>query len=252
MGRIDGKVAIVTGGALGMGKATSLLFAREGAKVVVTDIKEKEGKAVVEAIKQAGGEAIFLKHDVTKENEWKAVVDKAIGEFGQVDVLVNNAGILLLKGCRDTSVEELDLVLNINVKGVFLGCKHVLPAMQKAGSGSIINISSIYGLIGAPGGVAAAYQASKGAVRILTKSVAAEYAPHNIRVNSIHPGYIETPMTSDITESPEMKTAVMGPTILGRTGRPEEVANGTLFLASDDASYVNGAEFVIDGGYTAM
>ncbi len=252
MGRMEGKVALVTGGALGMGKAHSQLLAKEGAKVVVTDVKEKEGKAVVEGIKQAGGEATFLKHDVSKESEWKAVVDKAIGEFGKVDVLVNNAGILVLKNCKDTSVDEFDRVMNINVKGVFLGCKHILPAMQKAGGGSIVNISSIYGLIGAPGGVALAYQASKGAVRILTKSVAAEYAAYDIRANSIHPGLIATPMTSDITESAELNEMVLGPTILGRAGKPEEVANAILFLASDESSYVNGAEIVVDGGYTTM
>ncbi|MEW5703538.1 MAG: glucose 1-dehydrogenase [Pseudomonadota bacterium] len=250
MGRMEGKVALVTGGAMGMGKAHSRLLAQEGAKVVVTDLAEKEGRAVVEGIKQAGGEAIFLPHDVANEGAWKAVVDKAIGEYGKVDALVNNAGILTYKPIQDTSVEEFDRVLAINLRGVFLGCKHILPAMKKAGGGSIVNISSIYGLVGAPN--AAAYQASKGGVRLITKSVAVEYASHRIRANSVHPGLIETPMTAGINDDPDLKKQVLGPTILGRAGEPEEVANAVLFLASDESSYVNGAEIVVDGGYTAM
>ena len=248
MGRVEGKVALVTGAAMGMGKAHAQVLAREGAKVVVTDIAQKEGRAVVEAIKQEGGEAIFLPLDVTSEGEWKAVVDKAIGEYGKVDVLVNNAGILIYKSIQDTSADEFDSVLAVNLRGVFLGCKAILPAMKKAGGGSIINISSMYGMIGVAN--ASAYQASKGGVRLITKSVAVEYADHNIRSNSVHPGLIETPMTAAISDDPELEKHILGPTILKRAGKAEEVAKVVLFLASDESSYVDGAEFVVDGGYT--
>ena len=249
MGRVEGKVALVTGGAMGMSKADAQVLASEGAKVVVTDIADKEGKAVVEAIKQEGGEAIFLPLDVTSEGEWQAVADKAIGEYGKVDVLVNNAGILIYKPIQETSAYEFDRTLAVNLRGVFLGCKAILPAMKKAGAGSIINISSMYGMIGVAN--AAAYQASKGGVRLITKSVAVEYAAHNIRSNSVHPGLIETPMTAAISDDLELEKHILGPTILGRAGKPEEVANVVLFLASDESSYVDGTEFVVDGGYTA-
>lgn len=250
MGRMKDKVVVITGGALGMGKAHSVLFAREGAQVVLTDINEAAGQATADEISQGGGKAVFFRHDVANAGDWQQIVAQCITRFGRIDVLVNNAGILLLKMLEDTADDEWDHIFNINAKGTFFGCKYILPGMQKAGGGSIINISSIYGLIGAPG--AAAYEASKGAVRLLTKAAAVDFAKFNIRVNSIHPGVIVTEMTRDLLKSPEVTHALLGTTILGRPGQPEEVSAAVLFLASDDASFMTGSEMVVDGGYTTQ
>ncbi|PNR97086.1 SDR family NAD(P)-dependent oxidoreductase [Petrotoga sp. 9PWA.NaAc.5.4] len=249
-GRLEGKVAIVTGAARGMGKAEAELFAKEGAKVVVADILEEEAKQVAENIKKNGKEAIAVKLDVSKAEEWKKLVDMVVEKWGKVDVLVNNAGILSMAGVEQLTEEEWDKVMNINAKSQFLGIKYVLPAMKKAGKGSIINISSIYGIIGS--GAAAAYHASKGASRLLTKTVAAELAKYNIRVNSIHPGVIRTPMTDDLLKDPNNAKGLLGTTVLGRPAEAIEVANGALFLASDESSFMTGSELVIDGGYTAL
>lgn len=250
MARVSGKVALVTGGALGMGRAHSLLLAKEGAKLIVTDINDAAGKATVADIVKAGGEAVFFHHNVASADDWKKVVASAIDRFGKIDILVNNAGILILKPLEDTEDEDWDRIFDINAKGVFFGCKYVLPAMKKAGGGSIVNISSIYGIIGAPS--AAAYEASKGAVRLLTKAAAVDLAKFNIRVNSIHPGVIATEMTKDLLVSPEITKALLGTTILGRPARPEEVSTAVLFLASDEASFMTGSEMVVDGGYTTQ
>jgi len=250
MGRLNGKVALITGSALGMGREHAKLFASEGAKIVVTDINEQAGLENVETITRAGGEAIFIQHDVASEDDWKRVVDKAVEAYSKVDILVNNAGILLSKSLEDTSVEEWDLVMNINLKGVFLGCRAIIPAMKIAGGGSIVNISSIYGIVGAPD--CAAYEASKGGVRLLTKSAAVDLIKHNIRVNSIHPGGVETPMVTQLR--PEGSEAIESPSSnvpLGRIGQPEDIAKLALFLASDDSAYSSGGEFIIDGGMTA-
>lgn len=250
MARVSGKVALVTGGALGMGRAHSLLLAKEGAKVIVTDINDAAGKVTVDDITKAGGEAVFFHHNVASAAEWKKVVASAIDRFGKIDIVVNNAGILILKPLEETEDEDWDRIFDINAKGVFFGCKYVLPAMKKAGGGSIVNISSIYGIIGAPS--AAAYEASKGAVRLLTKAAAVDLAKFNIRVNSVHPGVIATEMTKDLLVSPEITKALLGTTILGRPARPEEVSTAVLFLASDEASFMTGSEMVVDGGYTAQ
>jgi cyclopentanol dehydrogenase len=250
MAKLQDKVAIITGGALGMGRAHGFAFAREGAFVVLTDINEAAGEETVAAIAREGGKALFLRHDVASAADWQQVVAQCLGRFGKVDVLVNNAGILLFKTLEDTADDEWDRIHGVNARGVFLGCKYVLPGMRKAGGGSIVNISSIYGLIGAPS--AAAYEASKGAVRLLTKAAAVDYAKYNIRVNSIHPGVIATEMTRDILQSAEATRAALGTTILARPGRPEEVSAAVLFLASDDSSYMTGSEMVVDGGYTAQ
>jgi len=250
MGRVDGKVAIVTGGAVGMGESHCLLLAREGAKVVVTDIDGAGGAATAHQIRDDGGDAIFVQHDVASEDQWQNVIDEAVATYGKVDILVNNAGIVVFKPNDETSVEEWDRIMDVNSTGVFLGCKLIVPAMQKAGGGSIVNISSIYGIIGAPN--AAAYQASKGAVRMLTKSCAVDYAEYNIRVNSIHPGVVMTPLLASVTNDPETLKQLLGTTIANRTADPIELAYPMLLLASDESSYMTGAELVVDGGYTAV
>lgn len=251
MARLEGKVAIVTGGGTGIGKKTALFFAREGAKVVVTDINLDSAAQTAAEIEEAGGAALAIGHDVSKEEQWQNVVAQAIEQFSQVDILFNNAGIYIIKPLADTTLEEWNRLMSINVTGVFLGMKHVMPVMAKRKTGSVINASSIAGLIGAPGHVL--YGASKGAVRIMTKDAAIEYAAHGVRVNSIHPGYIETGMVTYATEATKHSKAELAQAVpTGRLGRAEDVANMVLFLASDESSHVTGAEFVIDGGGTAQ
>lgn len=249
-GRVEGKIAFITGGGSGMGREHALLMAEEGASIIVSDVNEAGGRETVSMINGKGGQGLYINFDVASEAAWEAAVKQAIATFGRVDILVNNAGILTLKAIQDTTAAELDRMLDVNVKGVFYGCKHILPAMQKAGGGSIINISSIYGIIGASS--AAAYQAAKGAVRILTKSVAVDYAQFNIRCNSIHPGVIRTAMTKDLLSSDASTQAILGSTILRRPAEPREVAYPVLFLASSESSYMTGSEVVVDGGYTTM
>ncbi|MGD9864797.1 MAG: SDR family NAD(P)-dependent oxidoreductase [Pseudodonghicola sp.] len=249
MGRVSGKVAIVTGGAMGMGKAHSETLAAEGATVFVTDIDETAGNAVVEGIRASGGKAEFIKHDAASEADWNTVAATVKEKAGRLDVLVNNAGILILKPAHETEPDEWDKVFNVNVKGVYLGIRACVPLMKDSGGGSIVNISSIYGIVGAP--MAGAYIASKGAVRLMTKSCAVDLIEHGIRVNSIHPGVIDTPMTKDLLHSDaETRAAIMGATLFDRPCKPEEVSQAVLFLASDDASFVHGSELVVDGGYT--
>jgi len=250
MKRLENKVAIVTGAARGMGREEVRLFAREGAKVVVADIIENEAEEVAKEIINNGGEAMHFKLDVSKAENWKKMVEEISKKWGKIDVLVNNAGILSMTGIEDTSEEEWDKVMSINAKSNFLGIKYVLPVMKQSPKGSIINISSIYGLIGS--GAAVAYHASKGAVRLLTKTVAAELAKYNIRVNSIHPGVIRTSMTDELLKDPANAKGLLGTTVLGRPAEPIEVANGALFLASDESSFMTGSELVIDGGYTTL
>lgn len=249
MGRLNDKVAIITGAGMGMGEAEAILFAKEGAKVIVTDINEKAGIETVQKIEKEGFSAEFKKLDVSKEEDWQQVTQEVVKKYGQIDVLVNNAGIILCNALENTTEDEWDKVFQVNAKGVFFGCKHVVPGMVKAGGGSIINISSIYGIVGAPS--YAAYESSKGAVREITKSAAADFAKYKIRVNSVHPGLIDTPMTRDIINDPEKTKRILSTTILERAGRSEEVAYPVLMLASDESSYMTGAEIVIDGGYIA-
>lgn len=249
MGRVQDKVCLVTGAASGMGREHALLLAEQGARIILTDLNVSAGQAVADEIKGAGGEAIFIKHDAASEQDWQQVVDTALQHYGKIDVLVNNAGVLILKSIQETTTKDWDFVQSINTRGVFYGVKYVLPAMQRAGGGSIINISSIYGLVGASS--ASAYQASKGAVRLLTKSAAIEYAEHNIRVNSVHPGVIATDMTKDIMVDEASTNALLGSAIIRRPAQPKEISWGVLFLASDESSYMTGSELVIDGGYTA-
>ena len=251
MGRLDGKVAIISGGARGQGAAEAKLFAREGAKVVFGDLLDEEGQKVEAEIRELGGEAIYVHLDVTREDDWQSVVDTAINRYGRLDVLVNNAGILIRKGIEDTTGEDWDRIMAVNAKGTFFGIKSAIPALRQAGGGSIINISSTAGLVASPSG-SGSYTATKGAVRLLTKSTAIQYAREGIRCNSVHPGPIDTEMIQDTLTDPAMLAERMERLPLGRVGTAEEIAYGVLYLASDESSFVTGSELVIDGGTTAQ
>jgi NAD(P)-dependent dehydrogenase (short-subunit alcohol dehydrogenase family) len=250
MDRLKGKVALISGGARGQGAAEARLFAGEGARVVIGDVLDDLCKKTADEINsKSGGKAVVALHlDVTRAADWRAAVDACMREFGGLDVLVNNAGIANTKGIEETSEEEWDSIVNINQKGVWLGMKAAVPAMRRRGGGSIINISSIYGIIGSPG--SAAYHGTKGAVRLLTKAAAVQYAPDKIRVNSVHPGVILTPMVDVVPRSELQPLINMAP--MKRGAQPEEVGWCVVFLASDEASFVTGAELVVDGGYTAV
>jgi cyclopentanol dehydrogenase len=249
--RLENKVSLISGGARGMGAAEAILFASEGAKVVIGDVLEDEGRQTEAQINESGGECLFVRLDVASESNWQDVIATTVSRFGKLDILVNNAGIFPMGTVEDTSEELWDRVMAINAKGVFLGTKHAIPEMRKAGGGSIINISSIAGLIGSRG--AAAYGASKGAVRISTKSTAIQYAADGIRANSVHPGIIETPMSiPTILTTEEQRETQINRTPLGRIGTADDVASGVLFLASDESSFMTGSELVIDGGLTAQ
>ena len=247
--RLEGKVALISGAARGMGAEEARIFAREGAKVVIGDISQEEGKAVEAQIAEAGGQALFVTLDVTQEEDWANAVDQAVTRFGKLDVLVNNAGISSRAFTDDIGIDAWDKIMEVNSKGVFLGTRAAIPKMLEAGGGSIINISSIMGLVGSAGGHPA-YNASKGAVRIFTKAIAVRHGKDNIRVNSVHPGFMP-PMASGIAYDQDQRRQSLEQTPMGRAGRVEEVANAVLFLASDEASYITGAELAVDGGYTA-
>ena len=255
MARVKGKVAIVTGGSLGIGKSTSELLAREGARVAVTDVRNEEGEAVAEQIRQAGGDARYWHLDVSDEDQVQQVTKKVRDAFGSLDVLVNNAGIAGPdKPTHELTLEEWEHVIRINVTGVFLCTKHAIPYMRETGGGSIINLSSIYGLISAPD--LPPYHASKGAVRLMSKTDALLYAKEGIRVNSVHPGFIWTPLVEELAEHSEEgpeafrgNLAALHP--IGHPGEPADIAWGIVYLASDEAKFVTGSELVIDGGYTA-
>ena len=249
--RLRGKVALVSGGASGMGQSEAIIFAREGARVVVGDILEVEGRQVVDKIIAAGGQARFVKLDVTREADWQDAIKATLAAFGRLDVLVNNAGI---SGTFDPdllSTAAWDTVMGVNAKGVFLGMKYAIPVMREAGGGAIVNISSISGFVGQPM-VHMAYNASKGAVRIMTKSAAVHYAADGIRVNSVHPGFMPAMRTSKMSADPEWRAKMLSAVPMKREGRVEEVAYAVLFLASEEASYITGTEVVVDGGYLAV
>ncbi|CAH1201926.1 Cyclopentanol dehydrogenase [Paenibacillus plantiphilus] len=249
MAMLVDKVAIVTGAGSGMGREEALLLAREGAKVVATDINEAAVQAVVKEIEEAGGEAAAFPHNVASEDEWVKAVDGAIQKYGKVDVLVNNAGISHAAGLLETTMEQWNKVIHINLTSVFLGMKHVIPHMQTGKGGSIINISSIAGLTGSSG--AGAYTASKGGVRMLSKAAAVDFGKDNIRVNSVHPGFIETPMSAGFVNDDRMLKWFLSQTALPRVGQAFEVAAAVLFLASDASAYITGVELPVDGGVTA-
>jgi NAD(P)-dependent dehydrogenase (short-subunit alcohol dehydrogenase family) len=249
--RLAGKVAVVTGGASGMGQSEAVIFAREGARVVVADLLQREGQQTVDTIKTGGGQARFVKLDVTSEVEWQAAVETTVGAFGTIDVLVNNAGISGTFDPDMLSTTAWDNLMNVNAKGVFLGMRSVIPVMQKAGRGAIVNISSISGFVGQTG-VHMGYNASKGAVRIMTKTAAVQFAKDGIRVNSVHPGFLPPMRTSKTSADPEWRAKMLKAVPMKREGRVEEVAHAVLFLASDEASYITGTEIVVDGGYLAV
>jgi NAD(P)-dependent dehydrogenase (short-subunit alcohol dehydrogenase family) len=245
--RLAGKVALITGGAHGMGAAEARLFAQEGAKVVIGDVLHREGGLVAAGI---GEPARFARLDVTREADWIAAVAATLAAFGKLDILVNNAGI---SGSDPDLMSTMawDRLMDVNAKGVFLGMKHALPAMRRAGGGAIVNISSISGFVGQQV-VHMGYNASKGAVRLMTKSAAVQYAADGIRVNSVHPGLLPPMLTSKATADPGVRAALLKGVPMGREGRVEEVAYAVLFLASDEASYVTGTELVVDGGFLAV
>lgn len=258
MGRLDGKVALVTGGAMGIGRACAEHLAREGAKVAVTDIADEAGEQVVAEIESNGGEAIYIHHDVTSEAAWQSVLPQVIDRFSRLDVLVNNAGIALARPITEMTLEEFQQQNAVNLDGVFLGLKHSIPVIAQTGSGSIINLSSVAGLKAAPG--LSAYAMTKGGVRLLSKSVAKECANAGleIRVNSVHPGIIETAIwekmglpgaEGDNRGIPvaAAESAVPG----GKLGKPTDIANAVVFLASDESRYVNGSELVVDHAFSS-
>lgn len=249
--RLAGKVAIITGAASGMGAATARRFAREGCTVVIADMLEAEGKKVAQEIVTANGAASFLRLDVTQEENWRQVVADTVAAHGKLDILVNNAGI---SGSAVTDTLETpmwDRLMEINGRGTFLGIKFAVPEMQKNGGGSIVNLSSISGVVGQKR-IHIGYNASKGAVRTLTKSVAVQYGADNIRCNSVHPGLMPPMRTSGATADPAFRGKMLEAVPLGRSGESDEVANAILFLASDEASYITGAELAVDGGYLAL
>ena len=251
MGRLENKVALISGGSRGMGAAESEIFAAEGAHVVIADILEDEGRKTASKIAETGARCLFTNLDVLKASDWESAISTVTSAFGKLDILVNNAGVTSRMMLLETSEPEWDRVMDINTKGTFLGIKTAIPAMKYSGGGSIVNISSQMGLVGADY-ISPQYQASKGAVRILTKSVAIQYASDNIRCNSIHPAPIETDMTADIRDDADSFQDMLRRIPMGRYGKPEEVAYAVLYLASDESSFVTGSEVVVDGGWTAQ
>jgi len=252
MGKLDGKVALISGGARGQGAAEAETFAREGAKVVFGDVRDAEGQKVEASIRAHGGEAVYLHLDVTNEADWKSAVQTATTRFGKLDVLINNAAIVIPRvAIEERTVEEWDRVMAVNARGVFLGTKHAIPAMRRAGGGSIVNISSVAG-IGQSLHQEPAYAASKGAIRIFTKVTASQHAKDRIRCNSVHPGPVDTDMLHSAMPDPDVLKKRLERVPLGRMGTVPEIVTAVLYLASDDSAYMTGSELVIDGGALAQ
>jgi len=250
--RLDGKIALITGAGNGMGRAASVLFGTEGARVVVADAVEDGGNETVEAVRAAGGEAAFVKVDVSEDAQVRAMVDFAVSTYDGVHILYNNAGILPADdgGVTETPEPTWDRVMDVNLKGVWLGCKHGIPAMLASGGGSIVNVSSVVALMGAAT-AQIAYTSSKGGVLAMTREIAVEYARQGIRANSLCPGPLEGPLIAELLRDPDQRARRMVHIPMGRLGRAEELARAALFLASDDSSFMTGAALVVDGGITA-
>ncbi len=249
-GRVAGKVALVTGASLGIGHACALRLAQEGAAVALTDVRDEEGQELAHEIRKSGGKASYWNLDVRDEQSVAAVVSAVKDEFGPITVLVNNAGIGgTSKPTHEILAEEWDALMAVNVRGAFFMSKHVIPQMLEAQTGSIINMSSIYGLVGAAD--APPYHASKGALRLMSKTDAMLYAKQGIRVNSVHPGFIETPLIADMTADQAVHDALVALHPIGHLGEADDIAWGVVYLASDESKFVTGSELVIDGGYTA-
>ena len=255
--RLEGKVALITGAAaaiegelMGFGGQAAHIFLREGAKVVLSDIRDELGERAVKIMRDEGKDARYFHLDVTQEAEWKRAIAYTVEEFGKLDILLNNAGVGHPMKVEDMPEEIWDRELDIHAKGVFLGTKHAIPAMRAAGGGSIVNTSSVMGIVGSP--TTPAYSAAKGAIRIFTKSAALQYAHEGIRINSVHPGYADTPLTEGRFHDAEFRAELLRKTPIGRLGVAEDIANGMLYLASDESSFVTGSELVIDGGMTAI
>jgi 3(or 17)beta-hydroxysteroid dehydrogenase len=246
--RLAGKVALITGAASGMGQSEAIIFAKEGAKVVVADVLEAEGRRVADSL---GGAGRFVHLDVTSEPAWQKTIEATRKDFGKLDVLVNNAGISGTFDPDTLSTSAWDRLMDVNAKGVFLGMKHAIPVMEQVGGGAIVNISSVSGFVGQKG-IHMAYNASKGAVRLMTKSAAVQYARSGIRVNSVHPGVLPAMRSSKATADPAFREKMLAGVPMRREGRVEEVAYAVLFLASDEASYITGTELVVDGGWLAV
>ena len=246
--RLHDKVALITGGASGMGQSEAVLFAKEGAKVVVADVLETEGQKVADSL---GGAGRFVRLDVTSEAAWQQAIAAAVSAFGKLDVLINNAGISGTFDADTLSTSAWDRLMDVNAKGTFLGMKHAIPVMEKIGGGAIVNISSVSGFVG-QNGIHMTYNASKGAVRLMTKSAAVQYARSGIRVNSVHPGVLPAMRSSKATADPAFRQKMLAGVPMRREGRVEEVAYAVLFLASDEASYITGTELVVDGGWLAV
>ena len=255
--RVDGKVALITGAAAGvegrlkgLGGTAAHLLAREGAKVVLTDVNDELGEETAAQIRASGGQATYLHLDVTDEAAWQHVIAQSVDLYGRLDVLVHSAGVTFRTTVEETSEELWDAQMDTHAKGAFFGTKHAIPEMRKVGGGSIVLISSLAGLVG--GASSTGYHAAKGAMRIFAKTAAVQYARESIRVNSIHPGFVLTPMFEPLIHDPAQVEARLAKVPMGRLGRPEEIANVILFLASDESSFITGAEMVVDGGYTAL
>jgi NAD(P)-dependent dehydrogenase (short-subunit alcohol dehydrogenase family) len=249
MNRLKNKVAIITGAAGGMGASEAKLFAREGASVMATDMQEKKLRTWVEEAKKQGLKIEYMKHDVTSESEWEQVINKTLSLYGHIDILVNNAGVFPgFSECEDTTTATWNKIIAINLTGPFLGCRACVPHLRNAGGGSIVNIASIAGLVGGNG---PAYTASKGGLRLLTKDLAVTLAKYKIRVNSICPGGVLTPMTEGLLASPEMAETIKNLSPQGRVADPIEIAWGVLYLASDESTFTTGADLTIDGGAVA-
>lgn len=246
--RLEGKVALITGGASGIGAAHAQVFSDNGAKVVVCDIQDAMGEALVGDINAAGGDAMYQHLDVTSESEWAAAVDATVAKYGALTTLVNNAGITNMVGVEEETLEGFNRVVAICQTGVWLGMKACMPHLKKSGNGAIVNVSSLYGIIGTPSMVT--YHGAKGAVRLMSKSAALEYAKQGVRVNSIHPGIIDTPLARSAPSDYIGELASITP--MGKLGQPEDIAYGSLYLASDEAAFVTGTELVVDGGWGAQ